>query len=88
MIRKHALLVTFKLTSLMHNLSAHYHFMEMSHQKYIFYFFIQSDQQENKSRVLPHLLFYRNIYLSLIVHIPAIHSRFIGCLCLEKSIIN
>jgi hypothetical protein len=44
----------------------------------------------NKSRVLPHLLFYRNICLSLIVHICilAIHSRFIGWLLLEKSIIN
>jgi hypothetical protein len=29
----------------------------------------QSDQQENKSRVLPPLLFYRNVWLSLIVHI-------------------
>jgi hypothetical protein len=44
---------------------------------------IQSDQQENKSRVLPNLLFYRNVSLSLIVHI---HSRFIGCLPLEKSV--
>jgi hypothetical protein len=25
---------------------------------------IQSDQQETKSRVLPHLLFYRNVFLS------------------------
>jgi hypothetical protein len=51
---------------------------------------IQSDQQENKSRVLPHLLFYRNVCLSLIVHIciPATHSRFIGCLALKKLIIN
>jgi hypothetical protein len=45
--------------------------------------------------VLPHPLFYRNVCLSLIVHvyvhnvcILAIHSRFIGCLLLEKSIIN
>jgi hypothetical protein len=44
---------------------------------------IQSDQEENKSRVLPHFLFYRNVCLSLTVH-----SRFIGCLALEKSIIN
>jgi hypothetical protein len=29
---------------------------------------VQSDQQENKSRVLPHLLFYRNVSLSLIIH--------------------
>jgi hypothetical protein len=51
---------------------------------------IQSVQQENKSRVLSHLLFYRNVSLSLIVHtcIFAIHSRFIGCLPLEDSIIN
>jgi hypothetical protein len=39
----------------------------------IFLFFlvedIQSDQQENKSRVLPHLLFYRSVSLSLIVHV-------------------
>jgi hypothetical protein len=27
------------------------------------------NQQENKSGVLPHLLFYRNVFLSLIVHI-------------------
>jgi hypothetical protein len=48
---------------------------------------IQGDQQENKSRVLPHLLFYRNVCLGLIVHICilAIHSRFIGRLPLEKS---
>jgi hypothetical protein len=47
---------------------------------------IQSDQQENKSRVL----LYRNVFLSLIVHIciVAMHSCFIGCLPLEKSIIN
>jgi hypothetical protein len=51
---------------------------------------IQSDQEENKSRVLPHFLFYRNVCLSLTVHrcIPAIHSCFIGCLALEKFIIN
>jgi hypothetical protein len=51
---------------------------------------IQGDQQESKSRVLPHLLFYRNVFLSLIVHICilAIHSNFIGCLSLEKFIIN
>jgi hypothetical protein len=43
-------------------------------------------QQENKSRVL----LYRNVFLSLIVHIciVAMHSCFIGCLPLEKSIIN
>jgi hypothetical protein len=53
---------------------------------------VQSDQQENKSRVLPHFLFYRNVWLSLIVHICilAIHSRFIGCLLLSiiKYVIN
>jgi hypothetical protein len=47
---------------------------------------LQSDQEENKSRMLPHLLFYRNVSLSLIVHICilAIYGRFIGCLPLEK----
>jgi hypothetical protein len=51
---------------------------------------VQSDQQENKSRVPPHLLFYRNVSLNLIVPICilAIHSRFIGCLPIEKYIIN
>jgi hypothetical protein len=51
---------------------------------------IQGDQQENKSRMLPHLLFYRNVFLSLIVHICilAIHSRFIDYLHLEISIIK
>jgi hypothetical protein len=49
---------------------------------------IQSDQQENKSRVLPHLLFYRNASLSLIVHICilALHSRFIGCLLIINAL--
>jgi hypothetical protein len=49
--------------------------------------YVRSDQQENKSSVLPHFLFYRNVSLSLIVHICilAIYSRFIGCLPLEKS---
>jgi hypothetical protein len=49
-----------------------------------------NDELENKSRVLPYLLFYRNVCLSLILHICilAIHSRFIGCLSLEKSISN
>jgi hypothetical protein len=49
------------------------------------------DQQQNKSRVLLQLLFYRNVGLSLIVQIcipTAIHSRFTGCLPLKKSIIN
>jgi hypothetical protein len=50
--------------------------------------YVRSDQQENKSSVLPHLLFYRNVSVNLIVHICilAIHTRFIGCLPLEKSI--
>jgi hypothetical protein len=30
---------------------------------------LQSDQKENKSRVLPYLLFYGNVFLSLIVRI-------------------
>jgi hypothetical protein len=40
--------------------------------------------------MLPNLFFYRNVCLSLIVQICilAIHSHFIGCLPLEKSIIN
>jgi hypothetical protein len=29
---------------------------------------IQGDQQENKLRVLPHFLFYRNVFLSFIAH--------------------
>jgi hypothetical protein len=45
---------------------------------------LPSDQEENKSRVLLHLLFYfvclRRIF------ILAMHSRFIGCLPREKSI--
>jgi hypothetical protein len=52
--------------------------------------YVRSDQQENKSSVLPHFLFYRNVSLSLIVHICilAIYSRFIGCLPLEKLILS
>jgi hypothetical protein len=38
---------------------------------------IQSDQQENKSRVLPHLLCYRNVSLSLIVHICTVNFKII-----------
>jgi hypothetical protein len=51
---------------------------------------LQGDQQENKLRMLPYLLFYGNVCLSLIVHISilAIHSRFIGCLSFEKFMIN
>jgi hypothetical protein len=45
---------------------------------------IQSEK--NKSRVLSNLLFYRNVFLSLILHIcTSVHSRFIGCLPLENS---
>jgi putative copper export protein len=53
-------------------------------------YLLQGAKQENKSRVLPRLLFYRNICLSLIVHmcILVIHSRFIGCLPFEKCIID
>jgi hypothetical protein len=49
---------------------------------------VQSDQQENKSRVPPHFLFYRNVSLNLIVPICilALPSRFIGCLPIEKYI--
>jgi hypothetical protein len=42
---------------------------------------------ENKSRVLLHLLFYRNVCLDH-THTLAIHGRFIGCLPLEKYIID
>jgi hypothetical protein len=50
---------------------------------------IQSDQQETKSRVLPHLMFYRNVCLILTRHfyILAVHNRFVGCLP-QKSIID
>jgi hypothetical protein len=34
--------------------------------------YIQCDQQENKVRVLHHILFYRNVSLILIVHIECI----------------
>jgi hypothetical protein len=33
---------------------------------------IEGDQQENRSRVLPHLLFYPNVCLSWIIHILCI----------------
>jgi hypothetical protein len=51
---------------------------------------VQRNQQEKKLKMLPHLLFYRNVFLSLILHICilAIHSNFIDCLPIEKSIIN
>jgi hypothetical protein len=47
---------------------------------------IQSDQQETKSRVLPHLLFYRNVFLSWIsrFYLLAVDSRFVGCLPLKN----
>jgi hypothetical protein len=50
---------------------------------------IQSDQQETKSRVLPHLLFYRNVRRILIRHfyIIAMHS-FCWLPTSQKSIIN
>jgi hypothetical protein len=56
---------------------------------------ILSDQQENKSRLQPHLLFYQNVSVRLIVPtytyhicILVIHSCFIDCLPLKKFIIN
>jgi hypothetical protein len=51
---------------------------------------IQSDQQETKSRVLPHLLFYRNVFLTWIrrFYLLAVHSRFVGCLSLKNLFIN
>jgi hypothetical protein len=53
------------------------------------YLYIQSDQQESKSRVLPHLLFYRNICRRLIRHfyILAVHTRFVGCLPLKNLLL-
>jgi hypothetical protein len=50
---------------------------------------VQSDQQETKSRVLPHLLFYRNVRRILIRHfyIIAVHS-FCWLPTSQKSIIN
>jgi hypothetical protein len=50
---------------------------------------IQSDQQETKSRVLPHLLFYRNVRRILIRHfyIIAVHS-FCWLPTSQKSIIK
>jgi hypothetical protein len=42
------------------------------------------------SRELPHVLFYQNVSLILVVHIfiLPIHSRFIGCLPFDKSIVS
>jgi hypothetical protein len=50
---------------------------------------IQSDQQETKSRVLPHLLFYRNVFLSLIsrFYLLAVNTRFVGCLPLKNLLL-
>jgi hypothetical protein len=49
------------------------------------------NKKTNQECKVPHLLFYRNVCLSLLytyVCIRAVHSRFIGCLPLEISIIN
>jgi hypothetical protein len=50
---------------------------------------IQSDQQETKSRVLPHLLFYRNVFLRWIsrFYLLAVHTRFVGCLPLKNLLL-
>jgi hypothetical protein len=50
---------------------------------------LQSDQQETKSRVLPHLLFYRNVFLSLIsrFYLLAVNTRFVGCLPLKNLLL-
>jgi hypothetical protein len=47
---------------------------------------VQSDQQETKSRVLPHLLFYRNVFLSWIsrFYLLPVDTRFVGCLPLKN----
>jgi hypothetical protein len=53
--------------------------------------YIQSDQQETKSRVLPHLLFYRNVFLSWIsrFYLLAVHTPFlVAYLSKIYSIIN
>jgi hypothetical protein len=60
-------------------------FLETKLNEYIFVKVaskLQGDQQENKSRVLPHLLIYLNVFLSLIVRIYVylLYSRFIGLL--------
>jgi hypothetical protein len=49
-----------------------------------------TDQQENKSRVLPRLLFYGNVCLSLIVHIfiLAIHVLLVAYLAKNQLLIN
>jgi hypothetical protein len=56
---------------------------------YILYIIIQSDQQETKSRVLPHLLFYRNVFLSWIsrFYLLAVNTRFVGCLPLKNLLL-
>jgi hypothetical protein len=50
---------------------------------------LQSDQQETKSRVLPHLLFYRNVFLTWIRHfyLLAVHTGFVGCLPLKNLLL-
>jgi hypothetical protein len=55
-------------------------------QKIHTYIHVQSDQQETKSRVLPHLLFYRNVFLSWIsrFYLLAVDTRFVGCLPLKN----
>jgi hypothetical protein len=67
--------------------------------RYLYLLFIQirsntSGQKENKSRVLAHRLFYRNVCLTLIVRkillaMLSMHNRFIGCLFphLESNIL-
>jgi hypothetical protein len=49
---------------------------------FIHLMYLPSDQRENKSRVVPHFMFYWNVSLTLIVRriILAMHRRFIGCL--------
>jgi hypothetical protein len=56
---------------------------------YIYSYIIQSDQQETKSRVLPHLLFYRNVFLSWIsrFYLLAVNTRFVGCLPLKNLLL-
>jgi hypothetical protein len=57
-----------------------------SSSEYVDMILIQSDQQETKSRVLPHLLFYRNVFPSWIsrFYLLAVDTRFVGCLSLKN----
>jgi hypothetical protein len=59
--------------------------LDLEIQNYM-YFSVQSDQQETKSRVLPHFLFYRNVFLSWIsrFYLLAVDTRFVGCLPLKN----